>query len=123
MPALKMKALTLLGSASLVITTGGALTLYTTPPGKLTRISHIVARNPTASCTGATQIRFGTGFNNNGNNDISTMTTSGTDYMVLANTLKSTEIAASTAVQMTPTTGTIGACTVTFDVFGFEDTV
>jgi hypothetical protein len=121
MPALKDKAITLLATSTALNTqtAAGAQTIFTTPLGKVTRIHTIVVRDPTASMVGATSLTFGTGWRNNGANDVSTMTTSGTDYMVLANTTKSTEIAAGTAFQMTPGTGTAGASTCIFDVFGY----
>jgi len=127
MPALKDKALSLLGSLAVLSTAGSpAVTIFTTPPGKVTRISHIVVRDPTATMgAGATDIKFGTGFRNNVGVDLATLTTALTDYIVLANqaaagtAVKCTEIAGSTAFVVTFTTGTTGACTATYDVFGY----
>ena len=126
MPALKDKALSLLGSLAVLSTAGSpAVTIFTTPPGKVTRISHIVVRDPTASMAGGLDIKFGAGFRNNVGVDLSTLTTAFTDYVVLANqaaagtAVKCTEIAGSTAFVVTFTTGTTGACTATYDVFGY----
>ena len=78
------------------------------------------AADPTASMAGGTAFTFGTPFRNNGTVDLSSLTTSGTDYIVLdQNNTKSTEIAASTAFQITVTTGTTAACNATIDVFGY----
>ena len=128
MPALKDKAISLLGSLAVLSTAGSPpVTIFTTPPGKVTYITHIVVRDPTASMAagGATDIKFGTGFRNNVGVDLQTLTTANTDYIVLMNqaaagtAVKCTEIAASTAFVVTFTTGTTAACTATYDVFGY----
>lgn len=129
MPALKDKALSLLGSATIDAKTAATTVIFTTPVGKITRISHIIVRNPTASMAGGTDFKFGTGFRNNAAVDLSSLTTSGTDYIVLQNATsagsdqKCTEVAASTAVSLVVTTGTTAVCNATFDVFGYTDTV
>ena len=125
MPALKDKALSLLGSATVDMKTAATTTLFTTPVGKVTRISHIVVRDPTASMASGTDFKFGTGFRNNAAVDLSSLTTANTDYIVLANGTaagndqKCTEIAASTAFAITVTTGTAAVCNATIDVFGY----
>lgn len=129
MPALKEKAISLLGSAAINCAdadkASGPYTIFTVPLGKLARITHVVVRNPTASMAGGTDFKFGTGFRNNAAVDLSSLTTLGTDYIVLGNATaagldqKCTEIAAATAVQVDVDTGTTVACTATFDVFGF----
>lgn len=129
MPALKDKALSLLGSAAINVAdadkASGPYTIFTTPLGKVTRITHVVVRDPTASMAGGTDFKLGTGFRNNAAIDLSSLTTANTDYIVLLNATaagadqKCTEIAATTAVQVTVTTGTTLACTATFDVFGY----
>jgi len=125
MPALKDKALSLLGSATVDMKTAATTTLFTTPVGKVTRISHIVVRDPTASMAGGTDFKFGTGFRNNAAVDLSSLTTANTDYIVLANATaagndqKCTEIAAATAFAVTVTTGTTAVCNATIDVFGY----
>ena len=125
MPALKDKALTLLGSAAIDCNAAATTTIFTTPVGKVTRISHIIVRDPTASMAGGTDFKFGTGFRNNAAVDLSSLTGGATDYIVLINATaagadqKCTEIAAGTAFELTITTGTTGACTATFDVFGY----
>jgi len=125
MPALKDCALTLLGSKAIDSQTAATTTIFTTPIGKVTRITHIVVRDPTASMAGGTDFKFGTGFRNNAAVDLSSLTGGATDYIVLINATvagadqKCTEIAAGTAVALVVTTGTTGACTATYDVFGY----
>ncbi len=126
MAALKDKALTLLGSATVDIHPAASTTIFTTPIGKVTRISHIILRDPQASLAAATDLKFGTGFRNNAAVDVSSLTTTGTDYIVLQNATaagsdqKCTEIAAGTAFQVTVTTGaTANPANVTIDVFGY----
>jgi len=88
--------------------------------GKVARIVAIVVRDPSASLAGGTSYNFGTGFRNSGVIDLSSLTTANTDYIVLdQNNSKATEIAASTAFQITVTTGSTGAATATIDVFGY----
>lgn len=126
MPALKDKALTLLGSAVIHMQTAdGAQAVFTTPVGKVARISHIVVRDSTGSLAGCTDVKFGTGFRNNAAVDLSSMTGGATDYMVLINATaagadqKCTEIAAATAFTFTPTTGATADVDATIDVFGY----
>jgi len=120
MALLTDKACALLGSATIDMQTAATTTIFTTASGKVTRIMFIVVRDPTASMAGGTAFTFGTPFRNNGTVDLSSLTTSGTDYIVLdQNNTKSTEIAASTAFQITVTTGTTAACNATIDVFGY----
>lgn len=121
MPSVKDKALSLLGSATIDMKTAATTTIFTTTGGKVTRIDSIVVRDPTASMAGGTAYTFGTPFRNNGTVDLSSLTTSGTDYIALdQNNTKSTEIAASTAFAITVTTGTTAACNATLDVFGYQ---
>lgn len=124
MAALKEKGISLLGSATVTLTTASAVdTIFTVPVGKVARITHLVVRDPSASLAGATQIAFGTGFRGGAVVDLSSMTTLNTDYMVLANQsligndLKSTELAAGVAFQATKTTG--ATATAVIDVFGY----
>ena len=125
MPALKDKALTLLGSATIDSKTVASTTIFTTPVGKVTRISHVIVRDPTASMAGGTDFKFGAGFRNNAAVDLSSLTTLGTDYMVLLNATaagadqKCTEIAAATALALQVVTGTTATCSATYDVFGY----
>lgn len=126
MAALKEKALALLGSATVTMTAAsGVETIFTVPVGKVARISHLVVRDPSASLASGTSFQFGTGFRNNAAVDLSSMTTLGTDYMVLQNATsvgndqKSTEIASAVAFQITKTTGSAAAATAVIDVFGY----
>lgn len=119
MPDLKSVGISLLGSLSGVdMKTAGSTTIFVTSSGKVTRIAAVVVRDTTASLAGGTSYSF-TNFRQTV--DLSSMTTSGTDYIVLdGNNAKYTEIAASTAFQITVTTGSTAACTATIDVFGYE---
>lgn len=125
MPYVWEAAIGLLGSATIDMKTAATTTIYTTPAGKVTRIALIVVRDPTATLAGGTSYAFGTGFRNNAAVDLSSLTTANTDYIMLynhtnvGNDQKSTEIAASTAVALTVTTGSTGAASATIDVFGY----
>jgi hypothetical protein len=97
--------------------TAASVTLYTVPTGKTAYITHIVIRDPSASMAGGTEYDFTTWKQNV---DLSSLTTLGTDYIVLdCNNTKYTEQVAGTAFQITVVTGTTATCTATIDVFGF----
>jgi len=96
--------------------TAAATTLFTPPTGKTFYPTHVIVREPSASLAGGTSYGF-TGWKQGV--DLSSMTTLGTDYMVIdSNNVKYTKCAAATAFQMTVTTGSTLAATATFDVFG-----
>lgn len=118
MAALKDKAITLLGSLSGVdMKTAASTTIFTTPTGKVTRIAFVVVRDTSASLAGGTSYSF-TNFRQAV--DLSSLTTAGTDYIVLdGNNVKYSEIAGGTAFQITVTTGATAAGTATIDVFGY----
>lgn len=107
-----------LGSATVGMQTAdGAQTFFTTPTGVITYISHVIVRDPTASLAGGTDFDF-TQWKQTV--DLSSMTTSGTDYMFLdGNNTKYQEIAAATAFQITPNTGSTADADATIDVFGY----
>lgn len=123
----KDKTMALLGSLSGIDMKTGSATIFTTDPGKVTRIMCVVVRDATNTLAGGTDYKFGTGFRNNAAVDLSSLTTANTDYIVLfnqtnvGNDQKSTEIAASTAFTVTVNTGatTAGTITATMDVFGY----
>ena len=121
MPALKEKAVCLLGSATVNFATGsGAQTLFTVPVGKVARITHVVVRDTSATLAGSTNVTLGTAFRGNASihTPLATMSTSGTDYLVLdQDNTKSTELAAGANFQITPTAG--ATATGTIDVFGY----
>ena len=118
MAALKEKAIALLGSATVGMQTAdGAQTIYTVPAGKVHRVAFVVVRDPTASLAGGTDFDF-TQWKQTV--DLSSLTTSGTDYIVLdGNNTKYQELAASTAFQITPNTGSTADADATIDVFGY----
>lgn len=119
MPALKDKAVTLLGSATVNMQNGaGAQTIFTTPIGKITRILAVVVRDPTATLAGGTDFDF-TQWRQTV--DLSGLTGGATNYRVLfaADNTSYVELAAGTAFQITPSTGATGAASATIDVFGY----
>lgn len=121
MPSLKDKGIALLGSATVDMKTAASTTIFTTPSDKLTRIVFAVIRDPTASMAGGTSYSFTQWLQTF---SLATLTTSGTDYIVLDGSVagvntKYQELAASTAFQITVTTGTTAACNATIDVFGY----
>lgn len=98
-------------------TAGGAQTLYTVPTGKVAYITHVVVRDISATLAGGTDYDF-TQWRQTV--DLSAMTTANTDYRVInGNDTKYQELAAATAFQITPSTGSTGAATATVDVFGY----
>lgn len=124
MSLLTDKAITLLGSkTSWDVKTAAATTIYTTPVGKITRITHLVVRNSTASLAGGTSYSltgWGTAFS------LASLVTASTGFVTITFAAATaptecSEIAASTAVQITVTTGATAAGTATVDVFGFTD--
>lgn len=115
---------TLLGSATLTMTTGAGGTIYRTPQGKVTRITKIVFRDPSATMAAATNLSVN-GFP--GTISLVNLITANTGYVVVeagaaagapAAPTQGTEIAADTNVVLTCTTGAAaGTCVV--DVFGY----
>ena len=99
-------------------------TLYTVPPGKTAYVTHVVIREASASMAGGTDYDLGTGANADTwrqTVNLSSMTTSGTDYMVIsgADVTKYTDNAAAAVFGIKVITGTTVACTATISVFGF----
>ncbi len=98
--------------------------LYTVPTGKTLYVTLVVVREPSASMAGGTDYDFGTGANADTwrqTVNLSSMTTAGTDYMVIsgADVTKYTDSAAAAVFGIKVITGTTAACTATIDVFGF----
>ena len=114
----KEKTLALLNSTTGVdMKTVASTTLFTVPVGKVGYISHVVIRDTSASVAGGTDYDF-TQWRLTV--DLSSMTTSGTDYFVIdGNNVKYQELAASTNFQITVVTGSTAACTAVIDVFGY----
>lgn len=107
-----------LGSATAVMTSGtAASTIFTTPLGKVTRISAVLIRDPTGSLAGGTDYDF-TSWRQTV--DLSGMTGGAADYRWLFATDNTsfTELAAGTNFQVTKSTGSSAAVTATIDVFG-----
>lgn len=118
MARLKDNAITLLGSNTIDMKTAATTTIFTTEAGKVTRITQVVVRDPTASLAG------GTSYTINGflaTFSLAHVTTASTGCAVLtpAITTQTLEVAASTAVQLTVTTGSTAAANATIDVFGY----
>ncbi len=104
--------------------TAGKTNLYTVPPSKTAYVTHVVIREPSADMSGGTDYDFGTGANADTwrqTVDLSSLTTPGTDYMVIAgaDVTKYTDNAAAAVFGIKVITGTTAACTCTVDVFGF----
>ncbi len=118
MAALKEKGIALLGTATIDVKTAATTTIFTTPPGKVTRISEVCVRDPTASLAGGTSYSI-TNFVQTFS--LANLTTANTAYCWIYPTSGAVyiEIAASTAVQLTVTTGSTAAANATFDVFGY----
>jgi hypothetical protein len=118
MPSLKDKAVTLLGSATIDMKTAATTTIFTTPVGKVTRITHVVVRDATASLAGGTSYSI-TNFRQTFS--LAALITANTGYLVLVATdlTQFTETAAATAIQLTVTTGSTLAANATIDVFGY----
>lgn len=121
MPALREKGITLLGTlASVNMQAAASTTLFTTPIGKVTRITHVVIRDPSASLAGGTSYSF---TNWRSAVDLSALTTANTGFLVLdSNNSPMTELAGGIAFQITVTTGATAAATATIDVFGYVTT-
>lgn len=117
MPSLKDKGSALLGSATIDMKTAAATTIYTTPAGKVTRIHFAVVRDPTASLAGGTSYTI-TGLR--AAFSLAGVTTANTGACVVrsADLVEQLEVAASTAVQLTVTTGSTAAANATIDIFG-----
>jgi hypothetical protein len=124
MPDLKEKGIALLSSTSSVdMKTAAKTDLYTVPTGKVAYVTHVVIRDPSASMAGGTDYDIGTGANADTwvqTIDLSSLTTLGTDYIVITGSgTKYTESAAAAAFGIKVITGTTAACTATIDVFGY----
>ena len=117
MPSLKEKAIGLLATVTGVdMKTVASTTLVTVPVGKTLYVSHVLIRDPSASMAGGTDYDF---TNWKQTVDLSSLTTLGTDYILLdGNNVKYTETAAGVAFQITVVTGATAACTATIQVFG-----
>jgi hypothetical protein len=118
MARLKDKGIALLGSATIDMKTAATTTIFTTDPGKVTRVTHVVVRDNTASLAGGTSYSI-TNFRQTFS--LATLTGTGTGYVVVQATDLTlfTETAASTAIQLTVTTGSTAAANATIDCFGY----
>jgi hypothetical protein len=116
--ALNENAITLLSTTTGVdVKTAASTTLYTVPTGKTLYIHSVVLRDPSASMAGGTSYSI-TNFRQTV--DLSSLTTLGTDYIVLdGNNVKYTETAAGVIIYFVVTTGSTAACTATIDLFGY----
>ena len=125
MAELNENAISRLATVSAVdMKTAGKTNLYTVPTGKTLYVTNVVVREPSASMAGGTDYDFGTGANADTwrqTVDLSSMTTLGTDYMVIAgaDVTKYTDSAAASVFGVKVITGTTVACTATVDIFGF----
>lgn len=118
MANLNQNALTLVASvASVDMKTAASVTLYTVPAGKTFYPVLLVGRNNSASLAGGTSYSF---TNWRQTVDLSGLTVT-TGYRVLQSVDNTTytPLAAGAAFQITVTTGSTAACTMTWDVFGY----
>jgi hypothetical protein len=104
--------------------TAAKTVLYTVPTGKVFYPIMVVVRDPSATLAGGTDYDIGTGANADTWRqaiDLSSMTTLGTDYMVIqgADVTKYSECAAASEFGIKVITGSTGAATATIDVFGY----
>lgn len=118
MADLRTKAISLLGSATIDMKTAASTTIFTTAAGKVCRITHVVVRDATNSLAGGTSYSI---TNFRATFSLAALVTSGTGYLVVQATdlTQYTETAASTAIQLTVTTGSTLAANATIDVFGY----
>jgi len=118
MADLKEKGIALLASLSGVdMKTAAATTLYNVPADKIARIAFVVIRDASDSLAGGTDYDF---TNWKQTVDLSSLTTAGTDYIMLdGNNTKYAELGNSATFQITVVTGSTAACTATIDVFGY----
>jgi len=123
MAALNKNAISLIVSVPLVdMKTAGKTTLYTVPTGKIFYPFAIVVRITSGSLAGGTEYDFGVGANCDTwkqNVDLSTMTTPGTDYWIVAGATKFQNCVAGSEFGIKVITGVTDAATATIDVFGF----
>ena len=125
MAALNENSIALLSTTTLVdMKTAGANTLYTVPAGKTLYVFAVCVREPSASMAGGSDYDIGTGANCDTwrqTVDLSSMTTSGTDYMFItgADVTKYTDSVAASVFGIKVITGTTAACNATIDLFGF----
>lgn len=108
----------LLGTNTIDMKTAATTTIFTTQSGKVTRISHAVVRDATASLAGGTSYTI-TGLR--AAFSLAALVTANTGFVVVrsADLAEQAEVAASTAVQLTVTTGSTAAANATIDVFGY----
>jgi glucokinase len=118
-PYLMDKGIALLGSAAINMQSAATTTIYTTPVGKVTRISHAVVRDPSASLAGGTSYTI-TGLRAAFSLDaLRSATGFVCVHAVNDLTAEQLRVAAATAVQLTVTTGSTAAASATIDVFGY----
>jgi len=125
MPALREYAITKVATvAGVDMKTAAKTILFTVPTGKTFYPVLVIVREASASLAGGTDYDFGTGAAADTWRqaiDLSSMTTLGTDYMVIggADVTKYTDCAAASEFGIKVITGATDACTCTIDIFGF----
>jgi len=112
------RVLTLLKSTSGINmqTAGGAQTIYTVPIGKTFIPIMVVVRSPSATLAGGTDFDF---TNWKQSVDLSGMTAVTDSMPITDDNVKHTPLTSGSNFQVTPSTGSTGAATATFDVFGY----
>jgi len=123
MPALNESALAILSTTAAVdMKTAAKTILYTVPVGKIMYPFAVVVRITSGSLAGGTEYDFGTGANCDTwkqNVDLSSMTTPGTDYWIVAGATKFQNCVAGDEFGIKVITGATDAATSTIDVIGY----
>ena len=123
MPALKEKAITLLGSnAAVNFNAAAAYAIFTVPPGKVARVTHVIVRDTTGSLAACTSIKFGTYFNADASQHAALATITGaTHWVSLINTTNPCiEVASAVAFNCTVAATLAGGTVVaTVEAFGY----
>jgi len=122
MPALKEKAISLLGSVLFgfgASAGAGTATAFIVPTGKIARATHITVFRPTASLVAITAVNFGSFYNNGAATSLATMTAT-TNTMTLWTSAIGNQASAGQAWTIQSSSGA-GAVSATFNVWGFLD--
>ena len=123
MPALKEKAISLLGSVTFGFGASGAAgtaTAFIVPTGKIARATHITVFRTTSNLASAvTAVNFGSFYNNGAATSLASMTAT-TNTMTIWSSAIGNQASAGQAWTIQSSSGA-GAVSATFNVWGFLD--
>ena len=121
MPALKEKAISLLGTALWTAASGaaGSATAFTCPPGKLARVTHVTVFRPTASLAALGVVNFGSFFNSGVTTSLVSLTATTNCYTINQVTAGNSASAGQPFVVMCASG--LGSVSATFNAWGFLD--